>query len=186
MAEFKSFMPSVEVTGEAVNAFSQGFPSILREIGTEILRKHGIDNPGPGAYYPLQAFLDAMKEISDGFGSQMLYRIGCEIARNAKLPPGMDGLNNCLMALDTAYHLNHRNGSIGSYSVTIPQSGGFKSVTNVICANPYPCSFDWGVIEGFAQRFKPPGSIEVVVRHDDASPCRKKGADSCTYLVTSI
>jgi len=186
LAEFKSFVPGVEVAGEAVRAFSEGFSAEVRTIGQDILVRHGINDPRPGTFYRLQSFLDAMKEISESFGSHMLFRIGYEIARNAKLPPGLDVLENCLAAIDTAYHMNHRNGSIGSYTMVTQPGGRFMNVTAIVCANPYPCSFDWGVIEGFSQRFKPPGSVDIVVRHDDTKPCRKNGAESCTYLVSWI
>jgi hypothetical protein len=116
----------------------------------------------------------------------MLFRIGSEIARNAKLPPGIDILENCLTALDTAYRMNHRGGTVGSYDFVMKEKTGVMNVGSMICANPYPCSFDWGVIEGFAQRFKPPGSIDIIVRHDDSKPCRKQGARSCAYFVTWV
>ena len=49
--------------------------------------------------------------------------------------------------------------------------------------NPYPCEFDRGIIEAMAKRFKPAGAALVRVKHDDSAPCRKTGADSCTYWV---
>jgi hypothetical protein len=48
------------------------------------------------------------------------------------------------------------------------------------CENPYPCRFDLGIIKGMAQRFEPTASIT----HDTTKGCRKKGAESCTYVVT--
>ncbi|MFH1113745.1 MAG: hypothetical protein V1792_07470 [Pseudomonadota bacterium] len=186
VAEFTSFEPGVQVSGDAVRAFSEGFPAHMTAVGQGILLKHGIANPGPGTFYLLQSFLDAMREISERFGSQMLFRIGHEIARNAKLPPGMDLLENCLKGIDTAYHMNHRGGSIGSYTVSSRETGSLMNAATIVCANPYPCSFDRGVIEGFAQRFKPPDCIDIIVRHDDSQPCRKIGAKSCTYSVSWV
>ena len=50
----------------------------------------------------------------------------------------------------------------------------------VIAKNPYPCDFDFGIVTGDVARFAPQGRVV----HDDRSPCRKKGADACTYLIT--
>lgn len=115
MAEFKSFSSKVEVTGEVLMAFLAGFPQEFRSSGLLILGKHGLSDPRPKNFYPLQRFLDAMKDISDTFSAQMLYRIGEQIALHAVLPPGIDDLQTCLSSIDVAYHMNHRGGEIGRY-----------------------------------------------------------------------
>ena len=51
------------------------------------------------------------------------------------------------------------------------------------CGNPYPCDFDRGIIDAMARAFKPADSLFIKVRHDDTQPCRKNGADACTYRV---
>ena len=75
--------------------------------------------------------------------------------------------------------MNHRGGEIGHYN---HKSYGPNKAT-IECANPYPCDFDRGIIEAMATRFKPNGAI-VKVQHDASKPCRKNGADSCTYQVS--
>jgi hypothetical protein len=186
MAEFVSFEPDVEVIGEVIRAFIGGFPSELSEVGMKILTKHGIENPQEGQFYPLQALLDSMREISEGYGAHMLYRIGVQIASNAVLPPGLDTLEGALGAIDIAYHMNHRSGNIGNYVYEdLGVDGGLRRV-RMVCSNPYPCSFDRGVIEGFTDRFRPKDCTDVLVRHDDAQPCRKEGSGSCTYFVSWI
>lgn len=184
MAEFKSFARGVEVQGEVVMAFLSGFPPEGKAAGVTILERHGLSNPVAGQYYPLQGFLDAMKEISDAFTAQMLFRIGEQIALHAALPPGIDDLQKCLALIDTAYHMNHRGGEIGRYEYHY--LGGERGLqrASMVCRNPYPCGFDRGCIEGFARRFKPQGSYDVVVRHDDSQPCRRNGQDSCTYIIS--
>ena len=57
-----------------------------------------------------------------------------------------------------------------------------RNKATLVCANPYPCDFDRGIIVAMARRFGPKaGSVRVV--HDDTQPCRKKGEESCTYHV---
>jgi hypothetical protein len=184
MAEFKSFSDEVEVVGDVIEAFIAGFPAELVNLGLELLRNHGIDNPHRGEYYKLQSLLDAMREIQERFSSQMLYRIGESIAGNAKLPPGIDSLEICLASIDQAYHMNHRNGEIGSYDYVLLEDRTGLKRAKVVCPNPYPCSFDRGVIEGFSHRFKSPEVKDVLVLHDENEPCRRRGGESCTYNVS--
>ena len=184
MAQFKSFTPGVEVRGEVIQAFVAGFPPEVKKNGLQILEKHGIHDAGEGEFCPLQSLLDAMQEISDRYSRQMLYRIGTQIAHNAKLPPGLDSLETCLQSIDVAYHMNHRGGDIGEYIFTdLGEEGGLRKA-KMVCANPYPCAFDRGVVEGFASRFKPPGCRDVLVREDESQPCRRNGAESCTYIIS--
>ncbi len=186
MAEFKSFAADVEVLGEAIEAFVAGFPPELSKIGSDLLAAKGIDRYRRGEYYPLQSLLDAMKEIQDKFSSEMLFRIGEKIATNAVLPPGIDSLETCQASINTAYHMNHRRGEIGNYEYAYLGEGGGLKRAKMVCPNPYPCAFDRGVIQGFAQRFKPSGAVDVIVRHDESQPCRRSGANSCTYLIAWV
>jgi len=186
MAEFKSFESGTEVIGQVLEAFVAGFPKEAEALGLKILQKHGLSSPQSKQYYPLQNFLDAMKEISDSFTSQMLFRIGEKIALHAVLPPAIEDLQMCLSSVDTAYHMNHRGGEIGRYDYKYlgkdPTNGLDRA--RMVCHNPYPCAFDRGVIEGFVKRFRPAGAYDVVVRHDDSEPCRQHEGASCTYVIT--
>lgn len=184
MAEFKSFTPGVEVLGEVILAFMKGFPAGTEKKGSDILGKHGIKDPVPGVWYPLQQFLDAMKELSDIFGAPLLGRIGEQIATNAKLPPDLDSLEKCLGSIDIAYHMNHRGGDIGHYGYSYEGIQGGLKRAKIICRNPYPCAFDRGCIEGFAVRFSPQGPNGVTVRHDETQPCRRQGSESCCLIIS--
>jgi hypothetical protein len=167
-----------------VATFVAGFPSGTEKIGIGILEKRGIVDVKPESWYPLQPFLDAMKDISDKLGAHILTRVGEQIATHAKLPPGLDSLEECLAKMDDAFHMNHRGGDIGHYRYAEGEHmPGLKRAV-MVCENPYPCSFDQGLFEGFAKRLLPGTAAGVVVRHDEAQPCRKHGADSCTFLIS--
>ena len=49
------------------------------------------------------------------------------------------------------------------------------------CNNPYPCEFDFGIIEAAANKFKP-ATATITVQHA-LGMCRQKGAESCAYTV---
>ncbi|HUK67092.1 MAG TPA: hypothetical protein VLV17_09715 [Anaeromyxobacteraceae bacterium] len=179
MAQFKAFSPKVEVNGETVHAIVDGMGA-FKAKALALLTEHGIPDPKPSAWYSQQAWLDAFKAIATSIGPATLFAIGQKIPANAKFPPGLDSIEKALTSVDRAYRANHRGGDIGSYRA---EECGPKSV-KMVCENPYPCEFDHGLVTAVAQRFKPAGTIVVKVNHDPKAPCRKHGADSCTYLVS--
>ena len=65
---------------------------------------------------------------------------------------------------------------IGHYTA---QPAGDRKIV-CIAENPYPCDFDRGLITAMAARFE--RGARVI--HDDTAPCRKKGADSCKFLIS--
>jgi hypothetical protein len=182
--EYKSFNPDVQVSGAVVAAFTAAFPRGTEELGAKLLGLHGIRKPEMDGWYQLQSLLDAMEDVSEQMGLEMLRRIGEQIAGNALLPPGWNSIENVLAGIDNAYHMNHKGGEIGHYNFS--DEGLLSGLRRIRmeCPNPYPCVFDLGTIDGFAKRFKPAGCIDMVVRHDETRPCRRQGAESCTYLIS--
>ncbi len=179
MAMFKTLAPGVEVNGETVLSIVNRM-GIFKKQAYEILRKNGIVDPKPGQWYSQQSWLNAFKTISDELGQATLSIIGKKIPDNAQWPPEVDNIEKALGSIDVAYHMNHRNGEIGHYKFEKVGDREFK----ITCNNPYPCDFDKGLIEAVALKFKPADVIGLRVKHDDSKPCRKKGHDSCTYIVT--
>jgi hypothetical protein len=179
MAQFVGFAKTAEVNGETIYSVVAGMGA-FKSKAMEILAENGINDPKPGMWYSQQSWLDAFKKISQSIGKNTLNVIGKKIPENAKFPPDIDTIEKALQSIDVAYHMNHRSGEIGHYQYA---SSGPKSA-KMVCRNPFPCAFDRGIIEAMGQRFKPKSSLAVLVKHDDSCPCREKGDDSCTYLVS--
>lgn len=144
-------------------------------------------------WFPQQKWLEAFKLIYQNIGNLTLQKIGRKIPENAVLPPEIDNVEKSLSAIDVAYHMNHRNKKgevlfdptrednpmlegIGHYHYEKPTD---DNVAILNCDNPYPCDFDKGIIMSMALRF----AETAKVAHDDTKPCRKEGANSCTYTV---
>ncbi|NLF50781.1 MAG: hypothetical protein GX577_06555 [Leptolinea sp.] len=192
MTQFVALVEGVEVNGETVLSIVDGM-GILKDKALKILSDYGIDNPQPGLWYSQQAWLDSFKQIAAKFRPLTLTSIGRKIPENAVFPPDIDEIGKALAAIDVAYHINHRIDSvplfdpstgvmsegIGHYFVksTGPNSAIF------ICNNPYPCDFDRGIIDAMAFRYRPAGSNNVTITHDDESHCRKNGGQECRYIV---
>jgi hypothetical protein len=179
MAQFVAFAPTVQVRGEAVLAVLDGMGS-AKDKALDILADNNIHDPKAEMWYLQRNWLSAFQQISETLGEDTLVAIGRKIPANALCPPQIDSIEEALQAIDVGYHMSHRGGDIGSYEF---QSTGPRSA-KMVCRNPYPCVLDRGIIEAMVARFKPEDSAAVSVRHDDPAPCRRKGADSCTYLVT--
>ena len=176
--QFKAIAKAVEVNGQTVLSIVDGSAQ-FKKTAYEILARHGIVDPKEGHWYSQQGWLDAFKEIAEHIGPNTLFQIGTKIPDNAVFPPQINSVPIALAAIDIAYHINHRGGPIGNYG--FEKTGEREAV--MVCANPYPCEFDRGIISAMARRFQEKGKIAQVT-HDDSKPCRKHGAESCTYKVT--
>lgn len=179
MKTFQASSPSVEVNGETVYSIIDGMGAFKTKAIT-ILAENGINDPKPGMWFKQQDWLNAFKTISEKVGALTLNTIGQKIPENAQFPPQITEIHGALASINQAYHMNHRNGSIGDYKY---EKTGEKSAT-IVCTNPYPDEFDKGIITAIGRKFKPSGSFSVKVNIDLSKPQRSKGDDSTTYLVT--
>ncbi len=196
--QYEQCEPDIEVNGESlgatVDAFRQ-YPSIV----SKYLVKYGLVRTVNGkpesidrsAWYPLDKWLACYLAIAKDVGLNSLYTIGKKIPENAAFPPHLADIRGALASMDIAYHLNHRKKGvpmfdpatgtmlegIGHIRVDCPEN---ERRATVVCEHPYPCEFDRGLVTALATRFEPMAKTV----HDNAAPCRKKGASSCTYIVS--
>jgi len=177
MAQYVSIDRNVRVSGSAVLAIVEGMGA-NKTTALRILKENGIVDPQREKWYPQQAWLDAFRRIAEHIGQETLRAIGEKIPGTALWPPTISDVGEALASIDVAYHMNHFGGEIGHYRFerTGERSG------RMVCDNPYPCAFDFGIVRATARRFAPNGVIPIV-KHD-AHGCRQKGGDSCTYLVS--
>jgi hypothetical protein len=178
MSQYVAMAPGVQVNGETVLAVGEGMSS-FKLMAFQILKKHGINDPKAGQWYPHQALLDAIKEIFDRTGAATVKSIGKKVPDTALWPPNVNTIDLAMANLDAMYHRNYTKGEIGHYNFTKtgPKSG------IVICDNPYPCDFDAGLLEAALKKYAPAGMVPVV-KHDNSKPCRRKGGSTCTYVVS--
>lgn len=178
MAQFKALDPQAEVRGDVVSA-TINVMGAFKAIAEGILADHGIEDPGPNQWFPLQAWLSSFQTIATQVGPNTVYQIGRQIPRQGYYPPGIESIEDVLTALNQQYQLCHRGGQVGTYEFSFTGSRSGK----LVCNTPYPCDFDRGLIESLTQRFEPEDSF-VDVQHDDSVPCKKLGADSCSYRIS--
>jgi len=195
--QFKSFETGIEVSGESLGAIVDGFRK-YPSVAMKYLTRFGLVKNEPGhapsiirnAWYSLDQWLAAYEGIAEEIGYNSLYGIGRSIPENATFPAEINDVYSAVASIDIAYHLNHRKNGVVMFNPKngemLEGIGHYRSqpVANenrivCVCENPYPCDFDRGIISAMAGRFMP----DAKTVHDSESVCRKKGADSCTYIV---
>ncbi|NDJ36911.1 MAG: hypothetical protein GYB64_19850 [Chloroflexi bacterium] len=171
MPQFVAIDPAVEVNGRTILATIAG----VGPLATQLFTDRGIETIDPQGWYSQQMWLDVLKELTDrGIAMQLA---GMSIPQNADFPPDIDGIHAALASIDVAYRMNHRGGEIGSYQY---EKIG-PTHARLICDNPYPSDFDYGIIYQMATVFSPPGTSITVERAP--APSRLNGDDTCIYDV---
>lgn len=195
--EYKAFESGIEVNGQTVYAIVDGFGS-FRRVAEKFLLEEGLGQRDVDGTYRLaldawhsqDAWLRAFEHVAREVGQAVLYDIGLKIPANAIFPEWVVDVPSAIKSVDFAYHMNHRKGGrvmfdpttgemlegIGHYGFT-PDAKS-KSITSV-CENPYPCSFDEGILTAMARRFDPRSKVT-----HGTGACRRRGDLSCTYFVT--
>lgn len=183
MGEYKASSPNLEILGGMIVSIWAAFPESFQKSLREVLEKHGVADVSPQDWYLLQPTLDALKEIEGKFGHHILAQVGAQAAVRAPLPPEIKTFDQCMSALNVTIKKMHRNGSPGGYDVQEEKGEGFVRY-RVAASTPFPCSLTRGYLEALAQRFGPTDAKDILVTHDENLPCRRNGADTCTYVVT--
>jgi hypothetical protein len=116
----------------------------------------------------------------------MLRNVGAQIPFSAITAEQVDSVpwEKLLKTMETAYKRNLRGVDVGAIRYESLGDAGGLSRARLTYGIVSPCAYDHGVLEGVAKRWKPRETTDVVVRHDDTMPCRHKGADSCSYIVS--
>ena len=179
MKEFQCDDDQILVSGPVIETFLVALGAYRTRGERVVARACGVPQmvTDEGTFYPLKGYFRALKEFQQQFGPEFLTKIGSFIFEKAVFPPGIDSIDKAMAIIDTAYNMNHDRaaGKIGSYhwSPTGERSG------TMVCDNPYPCSFDIGLLTATARRFHP----NATVTHVQTDICRHQGGDRCTYRV---
>jgi hypothetical protein len=178
MKEF-GYQGESKVNGAVLKAYLAAFGPYQQRGEQTLCRKFGVEQieGRPDAWYPLASFFWALGEFQKQFGREFMRKIGQAIFTNAVFPPDIDTLAKAMSMIDTAYYMNHQTApdEIGHYHWE-PLSATSGRMT---CDNPYPCHFDFGILETIAKTF----CARAKVTHVDDGVCRNRGGDHCTYLV---
>ncbi len=177
MDEFTAFDSQTEVIGQMMIAFLE---SGDKTIARKYLVKHGLSDIKPDQWYPLQTWLNVLRDMTRAGDSLNLVDIGMQLVQTAVLPPGFTDLplKDALMMMNEANKLNNRNGDIGEYTVEQIADYHIKVTTRL----PYPDDWLYGMFYGGARRFLPLGTA-ITVTYDPVVPRRKDGGDVTIFHI---
>ncbi len=174
---FESFSNDVEVVGFGLDSYKElsGFRAFK-----DIFLKYGINFEAIREWYPLQKYLECIKEVYNTFGKATLFYIGCTIVEETPWPKEINSLEDALFAINNTYKMNHRgNANIGSYETSKLNDDQYL----IRCSSPYPSYFDMGIIKGICNKFSNKKN-NVFVEYASGEPSRLQGAKSCYFIVT--
>ena len=177
--QYEVYEVSVEANGQAIRSVVDGVAEVspvFERRALSILENNGISDPVPGQWYPMQNYLDAIRELEDTIGPKTVERVGRQIPKVVEWPDHIDSVPIALGQLDEVYQMNHRGGEIGYYE--FKQTG--ERDGKMTCRNPYPCSLDTGLIIGTMDKFSPTGSF---TRLTEDGRGREDGKSRCIYSV---
>jgi hypothetical protein len=191
VGQFQVLGANLQIVLDGFGSFSVLAHNVLLQEGLGSSDKSGAVKFEPGAWYPLERWLNALERIGNEFGHYLLYQSGMTTPKNAVFPPTVTDIHSALKCIDIAYHMNH---AVMGESMFNPGTGAMgegighyvyanvpgKKVISIESSTPYPCDFDKGIVIAMAQRFQPGATIA----HDVSKPCRKDGGSSCCYHVS--
>lgn len=166
-----------EVRGRVVLSIV-GVMGAFKSVAREILAANALHDVQPDEWYPLRSFLDCFETVAQRVGPNTVTAIGRHISATGPAPSEVHGLEEAFNVLDDAYRAEHRGGDVGHYSYI---ATGARTCT-IVSTTPYPPTFDEGVIQALVERFEPESLVDV--RIDESSESRRRGGESCTFLVT--
>jgi hypothetical protein len=99
---------AVELVGLALVAYYNAL-GVHRRIAREALKRAGIDEPNPGAWYRRQIILDVLQAIEHQGDCPTLFQVGKELAIATALPPEVTRFEQVLEASPAIYPQYQRN-----------------------------------------------------------------------------
>ncbi|MGK3989507.1 hypothetical protein WME99_41050 [Sorangium sp. So ce136] len=189
MAQYVAFRPGIEVLAPNLQSFFEAPGRSYTPMIMKIMIKHGLHQLISIDWLPMQLWLDTQREMATTLGEHALFALGKKTPELAVWPSGIDTMETALASVDAAYHLNHRldgevmfdvrtgamKEGIGHYRYRA--DGDRRAV--VVSDTPYSSEFDRGILTGTARRLKPAAEVSL----DQTQPTRRRGGDSCTFLV---
>lgn len=183
MAQFKVFSNNTEVSGWMLRVALQSAPHQDKKI-RDIFKKNSMLHLDNSKWYGMQQYLDAMHEVYQSFGPNLLFQMGKHIVTSSGLPMEASSLEMALYKLDQLYKRNHRGSEIGHYRLV--NYNPERKEAQIECKNPYPCYLDRGILSALSRTFIPTGASIINVELNSHMPSRLSGSDRSFYNIIWI
>lgn len=156
---------NIEVSGEAVMAFTQGLPDYLIDITKTIFYHYNISDPKPNDWYCLEDNIMVLDEMQQKFGKSILYEIGKSVVNIIKLKNEPKTLKDALEMLEKQINIVHKNGSVCELEIVKINLRRRKIILKIEI--PYHAELMRGVLTGLARKYTPNSNILADVEIDE-------------------
>lgn len=166
------------VDGRIVDAFVDGVDQTCGYFGeraTRILESHGIEQPQAGESHSLQGYLDAIYELRQTTGPNILNRVGTAVPSKLQFSTGVRSIEDAFRDLNRAFAHVHDDGAV-HVDFEAHAEGGV-----LVVDTPYPTAFERGFIEGVGKEF---GTNTGFIAIDEDSSDRTDSDDVQAYDLT--
>lgn len=177
--QFLSFSPDVEVKGRVIQSASR---CINKEDIIPILKKYDLVTVDPETWYPLQLWLNILKDVSTQNNSTYNFvSLGLKLVEDIPFLPEWKDLSfeQMLHFVPQSYAMDHQGGDIGSIDIEKINAQHIRLVLRV----PYPDDLFYGTTYGVARRFAP-AYIQFTVRYNDNVARRDQGGEKTVIDVS--
>jgi len=164
-----------ETIGSDILAVVEAVPSADEILGAETAGR--IRQLDPNGWYPIDMLLEPMRLISERLGRFALLEMGrklFKLSHEARLRKTARSAADVIFGIDGMYHHANRGSEIGGWEVLrfVPGEAVLEKTT------PHHCVLEEGIL---AEALISVG-VPAMVRQ---TGCRLRGADACTYVITS-
>lgn len=160
-----------QVLGQYMLRIFQADPDPDRLVS--LRQKLGLSTVEAGRWYPQTLLLRYLQIILKTDGEDILFETGMKLIASTLFPSNVTTFHEAISSMDLGYAIAHRN-QVGSM-FGLRASGTMQ--LDIIAANPYPCPFDWGILQGIMKRFSPAARLS----HDFSQGCRLDSETACHY-----
>ncbi len=170
--------PAVEVLGHKMLSM---IDSLSTEVIEPILKRHGLDNIEPDAWYPAQDWLNVLNDLlAERPWETEFVGTGISIAENGSIPPELEqaSLETVLARWDDFYQMYHRGGDIGEVTMEKLSDTHIKTVHRHL----YPDALVYGIAHGWAMRFLPEGTRFSVYYDKEVPHLDRGGPETIVHI----
>lgn len=163
-----------EAIGSDIRAVLAAVPEPEATLGELAARIEKLD---PDGWYPIALLLEVMQILSERLGRFALLQTGrtlFKLSHSQRVKQAARSAADIVYGIDAMYHHANRGHQIGGWKVVrfVPGEAVLEKTT------PHHCVMEEGIL---AEALNAVG-IPAMVRQ---SACLLKGADACTYVITS-
>ncbi len=181
MPTYQAFDPNTELVGRTALSMTS---NIMQDEYIDILKRHGLEQIDPEAWYPVQSLLDVFNEIArGGFNASPIFvSIGMAAARLSleSMPPQLKALpwQTFFTSYDKVWQSRHRNGDVGRVTTEYVDDNHLV----LRFRSPYPDDIFYGAFYAYTRHFKPAGKNFSVTYDDKLLPRDKGGNETVIHI----